>query len=88
VDEEQKERAQKLVNELKDAGLNSGLLIVQGTVVLRSPGAPYSDAPILFFDESDLQNAIELSLLEERKVVGSYEWEWYVVANCDRDEPQ
>jgi hypothetical protein len=86
VDEDQKERAQKLVDELKHAGLNNGLVVVQGAVVLRSAGAPYTDVPMLFFDESDLQNAIELSLLEKRKVVGSFEWEWYVAVKCDKDE--
>jgi hypothetical protein len=80
MDEHQKERAYKLAEELKEVGQSCGLLMVQGTVVLRSPGAPYTDAPMLFFDESDLQNAVELSLLEKGNVVGSFNWEWYVVS--------
>lgn len=84
MDNHQEERARRLAEELHEAGQNCGILVVQGTVVLRSPGTPYTDVPMLFFDEADLQNAIELSLLEKRKVVGSYEWEWYVVAKGDR----
>jgi hypothetical protein len=75
----QEERARNLVKELKQAGLNCGLLAMQGAVVLRSPGAPYTDAPMLMFDEVDLHSAIDLDLLDKRRVVGSYEWEWYVV---------
>ena len=86
MDDHQKERAHKLVDELKQAGLDCGLVVVQGAVVLRSPGAPYTDVPMLFFDECDLQNAIELSFLEKRRVVGTYEWGWYVAVKCDQDE--
>jgi hypothetical protein len=75
VDNHQEERARKLAEELQEAGQNCGILVGQGTVVLRSTGAPYTDVPMLLFNEAELQNAIELSLLEKRKVVGSYEWE-------------
>ena len=78
MDDERRNRARELVKELEDAGLNSGLLMVQGTVMLRSPGAPYNESPLLFYDESDLNNAIELSLLEKQRVTGSLTWEWYV----------
>ena len=83
MDDHQEERARKLAKELQEAGQNCGILVVQGTVVLRSPGAPYTDVPMLFFDEGDLQNAIELSLIKKGKMVGSYEWEWYVAANFE-----
>jgi len=33
----------------------------------------------VMFDEVDLHSAIDLDLLDKRRVVGSYEWEWYVV---------
>src|ERR1700674_4632988 len=73
-----KERpARKLVEQLESSGMNSGLLAVQGSVVLRCPGSPYTDTPMMF-DETDLQNAVALDLLEKRKVTGSFDWEWYV----------
>jgi hypothetical protein len=77
MDEIQEERARELVGELESAGLNSGLLAVEGIVVLRGPGAPYTETPTMF-NERDLDNAIALGLLEKRKVTGSYEWEWFV----------
>ena len=79
MDELQEERARSLVEHLKDAGANCGLLVVQGAVVIRCPGAPYVDSPMVTFDEGDLQNAIALDLLEKRKVIGSYTWEWFVL---------
>jgi hypothetical protein len=56
---------------------------MQGAVVMRCPGAPFTDLPIPY-DEPDLNNDIELNLLEKRKklissVTGSSGWEWYVV---------
>ena len=79
----EEERAREVVEQLKPAGLNCGLLAVQGTVVLRSPGAPFTDTPMPLFNESDLRNAVALDLLEKQKMTatsatGSYEWEWYV----------
>ena len=48
--------------------------------MLRHPGAPYTDTPMMTFNESDLHNAAALGLLEKAKATsGSYEWEWYVV---------
>jgi len=48
--------------------------------MLRHPGAPYTDTPMMTFNESDLHNAAALDLLEKAKATsGSYEWEWYVV---------
>jgi len=47
--------------------------------VLRGPGAPYAEMPMVSFDATDLQNAVELGLLVKAKVTGSYEWEWYVL---------
>lgn len=75
----QRKRALEMVVELKKAGLNSGLLVIEGNgVVLRSPGSPYVDAPTLFSEE-DLSNAVELRLLEKSRVTGSFEWEWYTI---------
>jgi hypothetical protein len=71
-------RARQMVDILRNAGLNCGLLSMQRTVVMRCPGAPYSDSPTMY-DEPDLNNAIALNLLEKRKMTGSYEWEYYVV---------
>jgi len=46
------------------------------------PGAPVTDLPKMY-DEADLKNAIELNLLEKRKMradalIGSFEREDYV----------
>jgi hypothetical protein len=81
MDKSQEKRANELAEELKEAGLNSGLLVMQGQVVLRSPGSPYTDAPLLFFQEADLNNALSLGLLQKGSVVGSsLSWEWYVLS--------
>jgi len=69
-------RARDLVDMLKRGGTNCGLIVVNGTVVARCMGAPYTDAPTPY-DETDLDNAIELNLLEKRKVTGTLEWGWY-----------
>ena len=86
MDDLHKKRALELVEHLERAGRNCGFLAVQGTVVLRCPGAPFNDTPMMMFDEADLHNALALDLLEKREVkgetipsTGSYEWEWYVV---------
>jgi hypothetical protein len=77
-------RARKLVDILESGGSDCGLLVMQGTVVMRRPGAPLMDAPKLTYAEADLNNAIELKLLEKRKMradalPGSFEREYYVV---------
>jgi len=72
----QEKRARKLVNQLERVGTNCGLLIVQGTVVMRCAVGHDTDTPTMF-DEIDLQNAIALDLLQHRKVTGSFQWEWY-----------
>jgi hypothetical protein len=74
----QEKRARELAEYLESAGVNCGVLVVQGTVVLRGPGARYSESLLLKFDPTDLQNAVALDLLEKAMVTGSYEWEWYV----------
>ena len=79
MDKSQEQRANELAEELKEAGLNSGLLVMQGHVVLRSPGSPYTDVPLLFFEEADLNNALSLGLVEKGSVVGSYNWDWYLL---------
>ncbi len=84
MDDLHKKRAFELVEHLERAGMNCGLLAVQGTVVLRRPGSVCTDTPMMF-DETDLHNAVALDLLEKKTMVtqtyppaGSYEWEWYV----------
>ena len=72
------ERARQLAELLRDAGLNSGLLLQGGEVVLRSPGSLYTDSPTGFV-EADLNNAIELGFLKPSRVTGSYSWDWYVL---------
>jgi hypothetical protein len=71
----QRKRARKLVEQLSES---CGLLVVHGAVVMRCPGAPYTDTPMMMFDETDVQNALALDLLEKRKVTGSFQWEWYM----------
>ena len=71
----QRERALEIVDQLKEASLNSGLLAIGGTVVLRSPGSPF-DTPTVF-GEDDLSNAVDWGLLGKSRVTGSCEWEWY-----------
>jgi hypothetical protein len=76
-------RARRLVDILEGAGPNCGLVIMQGAVVMRCPGTPFTDLPIPY-DEADSNNAVELNLLEKKKmltgsVTGSSGWEWYVV---------
>jgi hypothetical protein len=78
MDDLHKKRALQLVEHLERAGTSCGLLAVQGTVVLRCLGAPYTDTPMTIFDESDLHNAVALDLLEKQEVTGIYKWEWYV----------
>jgi len=77
MDHSQEVRARQLVAGLERVDLRCGLLAVQGSVVLRCPGARYTDEPMMTFDETDLRNAVALNLLEKRRVVGSYAWEWY-----------
>ena len=78
MNEFQRERAHKLVEELREAGINCGLLLSQGAVVLRIPGSPFFDTPT-FFDEEDLNNAVRLDLIEKGNVTGTHFWEWYVL---------
>jgi hypothetical protein len=80
MDVSQEQRAKELARTLKDAGHNCGLLLMQGQVVLRSPGSPYSDVPLLLFEEADLNNALSLGLVEKSSIVGSSNWDWYVLA--------
>ena len=76
-------RARGLVGILEGAGPNCGLIVMQGAVVMRCPGAPLTDLPTIY-DEADLKNAVELKLLEKRKMradalPGSFEREYYVI---------
>jgi hypothetical protein len=76
-------RARKLVDELENAGPNCGLLVINRAVVMRCPGKPFTDLPTIY-DKTDLKNAIELNLLEKRKMradalTGSFGREYYMV---------
>jgi hypothetical protein len=87
MDALQEQRARKLVQQLKSAGENCGLLVSDGTVVLRA-GVTNTDTPMMF-EESDLNNAIALDLLQKHKstVVSMSkpdEWEWYVLKERPR----
>lgn len=77
MEDSQKERAIDMVAQLKESATNCGLLLIQEIVVMRCPGSPYTDTPTTF-DATDLKNAISLGLLRKQKIVGSYEWEYYV----------
>jgi hypothetical protein len=77
------ERARRLVDILESAGPSCGLTVIKRAVVMRCPGAPSTDLPTIY-DEADLNNAVELSLLERRKMradalTGSFEREYYVI---------
>jgi len=74
----QEQRAKMLAELLEKAGMNSGLLLMQSQVVLRTPGSPYTDSPTTFF-EPDLNNAVELGLLKPTRITGSYSWDWCVL---------
>jgi hypothetical protein len=76
-------RARRLVDILESAGPNCRLLVIKGAVMMRSPGTPSTDLPTIY-DEADLKNAVELKLLEKRKMradalPGSFEREYYVI---------
>lgn len=86
MDELRKERTRELVDLLERAGMNCGLLISQGAVFLRHPGTPYTDTPMMF-DAVDLYNAVTLGLIEKQRVMGSYEWEWYVAKRRPSTSP-
>ena len=81
MDKSQELSANKLADTLKNDGLNSRLLLahIHGRVVLRSPGSPWTDVPLPSFEEADLNNAVRLGLLQKGSVVGSYNWDWYVL---------
>ena len=76
-------RARRLADILESAGPDCGLLVIKGAVVMRCPGKPSTDLPTIY-DEADLKNAVELNLLEKRKMradalTGNFEREYYVV---------
>ena len=76
-------RAPRMVGILENAGPNCGLIVMQATVELRCPGTPFTDLPTMY-NEADLKNAVELNLLEKRKMradalTGSFEREYYVI---------
>jgi hypothetical protein len=72
------ERARKMVKELKGDKDYSGFIVKSGIVVKCRSGSVRTDAPTIY-DETDLKNAIDLRLLEKRKVSGSVEWEWWAL---------
>lgn len=73
-------RARVMVSTLEP---NCGLILNSGAVIACCAVPSYRETPTLF-DETDLNNAIELKLLEKRKVTisrasGTSECEWYAV---------
>lgn len=73
----EKERAHKLLEMLKKAGDNHGLLVVAGNIVIKN-GVNSTTSPMMF-DVAVLENAVALDLLEPRRVSsGSVVWDWYV----------
>ena len=75
-------RARRLVDILESAGPNCGLLVIKGAVVMRCPDRPSTDLPTIY-DEADLKNAVELNLLEKRKMradtlTSSFERDYYM----------
>jgi hypothetical protein len=78
MDKAHEEQASKLAKALDEAGPNSGLLLtyVQGQVVLRLPGSPFTDTPLPSFGLADLNNAVSLGLLQKGSVAGSDNWDW------------
>jgi len=76
MDDSEKERAQRLVDELKDS-FNCGLLLVEGKVVVRCHNVRNFTDTATIFGEVDLKNAIELGLLEKREYRELIRWEDY-----------
>jgi hypothetical protein len=75
-------RARRLVDILESAAPNCGLIVMRGAVMMRCPGTPFTDLPTIY-DEADLKNAVQLNLLEKRKMradtlTGSFEREYYM----------
>jgi hypothetical protein len=81
MDSSQEERARRLVDELKNSHSSDiGFCLVGGKVVIRRPAAVaiFTDA-LTTFDETDLNNAVELGLLEKSQINGFVvnAWERY-----------
>jgi hypothetical protein len=79
----QEQCARRLVQQLENADANCGFLAVQGMVMMRCPGAPYTDSPAMFA-EADLHNAITLDLVEKKSMLvsgsgGSRRFEYYTM---------
>jgi hypothetical protein len=75
-------RARRLTDILESAAPNCGLIVTRGAVMMRCPGTPFTDLPTIY-DEADLKNAVQLNLLEKRKMradtlTGSFEREYYM----------
>jgi hypothetical protein len=81
------QRARKMVKSLRG---RSGYALIGGVVVDRSAGSPYNDTPTAY-DQADLDNALQLSLLEKRKMTiggagggtGKADFDWYVKPRKD-----
>ena len=68
---------------LESAAPNCELIVMRGAVVTRCSCTAFTDLPAIY-DEADLKNAVQLNLLEKRKMqadtlTGSFEREYYMV---------
>ena len=83
IEADMEKRARRLVDILESAAPNCGLIVMRGAVVMRCPCTAFTDLPAIY-DEADLKNAVQLNLLEKRKMqadtlTGSFEREYYMV---------
>lgn len=75
-----KQRAKSLAETLREAKAKSGFVVKDGHVLLRGPGAVFTDLSAQFFVE-DLRNAVSLGLIVKGSVVGKRSsWDWYVLS--------
>ena len=58
-----KTKAQKMAAELENECL--GFIVRQGSIALIGPGAPFTITPRPTYDETDLNEAVERSLLRK-----------------------
>jgi hypothetical protein len=57
-------KAAKLVDDLKQRGVNYSVLFTAGTVIMVGPGAPFTTIPTPY-NEADLNDAIKQGLLRK-----------------------
>ena len=72
------DKAQKIIQTLKDHGANHGYAFWQSAVVIIGPGAPYTVYPTPF-SQSELQKLIDDGKLEKRRLSGALNIDIYAV---------